>query len=109
MRKFTVMIVLFFVLLSGCYRHAYNIGVGAPEGPIVYDSWQHKFIFGLANLDDEAINLEKLCPSGNATVKNRMTFLNGLVMILTSGIYSPSYIKIRCDQARGLPESDQIE
>ena len=38
----------------------------------------------------------ELCPSGNATIHDEQTFLNGLVPVLTSVIYAPTTVTIRC-------------
>jgi len=40
--------------------------------------------------------VESLYPSGNATIHDEYSFLNGLVGALTAGIYTPSTVKVRC-------------
>ncbi len=40
--------------------------------------------------------MSEVCPSGNATIHDEQTFLNGLVAVLTSGIYTPTKVTIRC-------------
>ena len=88
------------VIAAGCYEHTYYIGAGSPpEGAIVYDHWRHHWIGGLISPDHE-MELAEVCPSGNATIKNEVTFLNGLVSALTTGIYSPTTVKVRCVTGR---------
>jgi len=83
---------------SACYEHTFTVGGGAPHGPVVYDHWQNYWLAGLVG--HTKIDLEEMCPSGRATVEARQTFLNGLVSALTSGIYTPTTLKIRCADGR---------
>lgn len=90
------MTVPLVVLLGGCYEHTYSIGTGAPAGAIVYDEWKHHWLAGLISPSHE-MDIQTMCPSGNVTIHNEQTFLNGLVSGLTGGIYSPTTVKVRCD------------
>jgi len=87
------------VTMAGCYEHTYHIGAGAPTGTVVYDQWRHHWIAGLISPGDE-MALDDVCPSGNATIEQEMTFLNGLVSALTSGIYSPTTVRVKCATGR---------
>lgn len=101
--------VLCLALIStGCFKHTYHVGLGAPDGEIVYNHWHHHWLFGLIGGEavDQVIDLDKLCPSGNATIHEEVTFLNGLVDVLIGIIYSPTTVTIRCDSS---PEHVQIE
>jgi len=83
------------VLLStACYEHTVTVGAGAPQGPVVYDHWENFWIAGLSG--HTRVDVEELCQSGDATVYMRQTFLNGLVSGLTSGIYTPMTVTVRC-------------
>ena len=82
------------VVVAGCYEHTYTVGAGAPAGPVVYGEWQHHWLGGL--IGERTHELGELCPSGNATIHDEQTFLNGLVTFLTSGIYTPTTVTIRC-------------
>jgi hypothetical protein len=92
--------VLLTASLAGtaCYRHTIIVGNGAPTGRLLYDHWENFWIFGLVN--DTTLNVKDICPSGNATIEARRTFLNGLVSALTSGIYTPTTLRLRCDDGR---------
>lgn len=83
------------VVMAGCYEHTYHVGAGAPTGTIVYDQWRHHWLAGLIDPDQE-MALEEICPSGNATIKNEATFLNGLVTALIGVVYSPTTVTVRC-------------
>lgn len=96
------------VAATGCAEHTFNIGTGAPTAPIVYEEWHNHWLAGL--IGERTLDLEAECASGNATIHDEQSFLNGLVSVLTGGIYTPTTVTIRC--ARGgstdidLEESD---
>jgi len=94
-------VVIGTVLLTaaaGCYEHTYTLGTGAPVGPVVYDEWQNHWLSGLVG--EKNLDIGVLCPSGNATIHDEQSFLNGLVSVLTFGIYSPTVVEIRCANGR---------
>ena len=94
----TLLVLVAVVALSGCYRHVVDVGGGAPHGPVVYDRWEHFWIAGL--IGEVRVDVEQLCPSGHATIEARQSFLNGLVAGLTSGIYTPTTVRVRCRDGR---------
>ncbi len=85
--------------LTGCLQHTFSIGTGAPEeGALVYKNWHHHWLFGLIRPEhQEKLELADLCPSGNATIHEETSFVNGLVDFLTWFIYSPTTVTILCD------------
>ena len=95
------------IVASGCYEHTYTVGQGAPVGPVVYSEWHSSWLGGL--IGERNIVVARVCPSGNATIHDEMSFLNGLVATLTAGIYTPTEVKIRCDTgvAGGLQLDEQ--
>lgn len=70
--------------------------MGAPHGDIVHDEWDHHWLGGLIDPDQELV-LREICPSGKATIHEEVSFLNGLVALLTGEIYSPTTVTVRCD------------
>ena len=100
------------VALAGCFEHTVTVGAGAPTGRVVYDEWKHHWLGGLIDPGQE-LELREVCPSGNATIHNEMSFLNGLVNGLTAGIYAPTTLTVRCDTGRdaefGLDAEDVAE
>ena len=86
------------IVTTGCYEHTYTVGQGAPAGPVVYEEWHNHWLGGL--IGHKNLDVELLCPSGNATIHNEQSFLNLLAGVLTSGIYAPTTVKIRCDSGR---------
>lgn len=84
--------------LTGCLQHTVSIGTGAPEGALVYKNWHHHWLFGLIRPEhQEELDLAEYCPSGNATLHEETSFVNGLVDALTWFIYSPTTVTILCD------------
>lgn len=86
------------VMVAGCFEHTIQVGGGAPAGPVVYDHWEHFWLSGLVG--HTRVDVERMCPSGHATIQMRQTFLNGLVSALTSAIYTPVTLKVRCEDGR---------
>ena len=98
--------VLVTLPLAGCFKETYHVGAGSPAGQVVYDTWRHHWLWGLVS-PAEAIAVNDFCPSGNATIHQEQTFLNGLVSVLTSGIFAPRTVQIRCGGARTEIELDE--
>jgi len=94
----TLMSAALLLVLTGCYEHTFTVGAGAPSAPVAYDHWENFWLDGL--IGHTKMDLEEMCPSGNATVEVNQTFLNGFVRVLTVGIYAPTTIKIRCETGR---------
>lgn len=85
--------------LAACYEHTIEVGGGAsPRAPLIYDHWQSYWLGGL--IGHTKVDLEQMCPSGRATIEVKQTFLNGLVAGLTSGIYAPTTMRVRCEGGR---------
>lgn len=93
------------VVATGCLEHTYQVGGGAPAAPVVYEEWHHHWLGGL--IGERSIEIEQYCPSGRATIHDEQSFLNGLVSALTSGIYMPTTVKIRCDD--GMSSAVEVE
>lgn len=101
MRK--LLAVLFLTVLmttaSACYRHTYTTGTGAAvrgRAP-TYLEWQSHFLFGL--IGEYEVPIDRICPSGNATVKDRVGILNGLIGALTFFLYMPTTVVVYCGEA----------
>lgn len=95
------------LILTGCLEHTYHVGRGAPRGPVVYEEWHHHWLGGL--IGERTLDIREICPSGNATIHDEQSFLNGLVSALTSGIYMPTTVKIRCAGARRRGDIEELQ
>ena len=58
-------------------------------------------MFGLVAAEE--INATADCPSGVAIIETEQSFLNGLVGLLTIGIYTPQTVTITCAGGGGAP------
>ncbi len=81
---------------AACYEHTYNTGAGAPNAPVVYQSWHNHRLGGLIS-PNQKIAIAEMCPSGNATIHEEVSFLNGLVGALAGEIYATTTVEVRCD------------
>lgn len=93
-------LLLGVLVATGCYEHTFTVGAGAPTGPVVYSEWHSSWLGGL--IGERNIDVDEICPSGNATIHDEQSFLNGLVSALTAGIYTPTEVKIRCDTGQSV-------
>ncbi len=81
------------VVLSGCY-HA-TIETGLPPGNQTLEKpWASSWIYGL--VPPQTVETASRCPNGVARVETQQSFVNGLVGLLTLGIYTPMTIMVTC-------------
>ena len=81
------------LLLGGCY-HA-TVETGATPSTVVIDqSFASSWIYGL--VPPKLVSTTSKCPSGVAKVETQHSFVNGLVGVLTFGIYTPMQIRVTC-------------
>lgn len=90
MRKFKLLVVLFAVsiLFSSCFTYTTVVGEGASTSKET-TKWNHYFLWGLApgNVSDPAVLAGD---KKDYNVKTEQSFVNGLVNVLTFGIYAPT-------------------
>lgn len=97
MKHLLSVVVCMGMLVAGCFQHIYTVGKGAPRvGEPKYDKWHSHFLSGL--IGKENLNIKEICPSGNATIVDEISFTNRLVAWLCLGglIYYPSTVKVYC-------------
>jgi hypothetical protein len=91
-------VLLVAVLVAGCMQHTFTVGTGAPDGRQVYKVWHHHWLFGLIRPEHQKnVDVPELCPSGNATIYEKTSFLNGLIDVLVGIVYSPTTVTILCE------------
>jgi hypothetical protein len=85
------------LLLGGCSQHTYTLGAGAPDGAVVYKAWHHHWLFRLIRPEfQKEVLVSEVCPSGQATIHEETTFLNGLIDVLIGFVYSPTTVTVTC-------------
>lgn len=100
-RTCSAVIISLALLCGACMHHSYTVGGGAPNGRVVYERWHAHWLFGIIGEDNVDVNA--VCPSGNATVRNDITFVNGLIGALVGVIYYPTTVVVYCADGGGPP------
>jgi len=92
-RKRWSSLALVAFLGTGCFHQIVQTGQAA--GPTVIDKqWVPGWLWGLVANDD--VDVRRECPMGVATVETEQSFVNGLVAVVTIGIYTPQHVRITC-------------
>ena len=83
------------ILLSGCAAQTFNINGAEGEVPTTQIS-HHFFISGLGQ--EKVLDAAEICGGVDKVVKveAQLTFINGLLGLITLGIYTPRDAKIYC-------------
>lgn len=84
------------LLFTGCYHATIETG-RAPSPQQIDIPWANSFVYGL--VPPATVDAEAECASGVARVETQHSFLNGLVQLLTWGIYTPMHITVTCASA----------
>lgn len=92
-RNATLSLLAAVVVLAGCYHT--NIDTGLPPGTqTIEQPWASSFVYGL--VPPPVVETASRCPNGVAKAETQISFLNGLVGVLTLGIYTPMTITVTC-------------
>lgn len=90
--KCAVALILSTTLLSSCYVNTFNVGKGA-QGNAKSTKTNHYFIYGLAQ-GSTANPQEMAGGASDYTVTIQHSFVNGLLNVLTLGIYTPTTTEV---------------
>ena len=90
--NFLIVVLFSLFLLAGCY-HA-TIDTGLAPGYRTVEMWKHSWIYGL--VPPSVVEAQSECENGVARVETQQSFLNGLVNVLTGGIYTPMTVIVTC-------------
>jgi hypothetical protein len=82
----------------GCFHATIETGLN-PNGQTVTQKWASCWILGL--VPPKTVEAAAKCPSGVSKVDTQRSFLNGLVGMLTIGIYTPMEIVVQCGDGMG--------
>ena len=94
--KLVFVLVLCVIALSGCYV-ATTETERMPSQVTITDNWATGWLFGL--VPPKTVVVAAQCPYGVAKVMTQRSFANGLIGILTLGIYTPMTIQVTCARA----------
>lgn len=91
MIKKTLRFMLFIVMcvfMSSCYTYTHTVGEG-PKTGVTVEAKNQYFIFGLA--DGKQSNPKEMAGGAeNYEVTTEHTFVDGLLQVITLGIYTPT-------------------
>lgn len=79
--------------LTACYHQVVDTGL-SPGTQTIEKPWTSTWLWGL--VPATPIDVRSQCTSGVAFVDTQLSVPNGLVSILTLGIYTPRSVKITC-------------
>jgi len=94
---------------SACFTTTLRSGQPANAARLENDRrWHHGVVWGIAELSGP-YDLKKICPNGWAEVTTETSFLNGLLTYITSSIYTPQSVTIRCSGGESEPSDEAVE
>lgn len=100
-------IVVSALLLSACFHQVVQTG-RTPGTTVVERPWTATWLWGL--VPAEEISVIAQCPNGVATIETQQSFANGLVGLLTLGIYTPQELRVTCASgSAALPSGRHID
>ena len=92
--------------LPGCFRDATVTGLPVAKEPALED-WRNHFLFGVVRgIRTDDVDLDKVCPEGVARIETKQNGWNGLVTVLTLGIYTPQKLNVYCV---AIPDAAPVE
>ena len=92
-RRGGLILALTAFLMTGCYHQIVHTGATPAPGNAVVQKTVSLWVFGLVGAE---VDTTADCPSGVAIIETQQTFLNGLVGVVTLGIYTPQTVTITC-------------
>lgn len=88
-------VTLLLTGLAGCTTQTYIVSEKPAAQKASYDKMQHFFIGGIGQQAEK--NTNEVCVNGSvAKVQTQQTFLNGLLGMLSYGIYAPRDMRVYC-------------
>lgn len=91
----TIQIVAIATIINGCAAQTFNINGSTGETPTDQKS-QHFFVSGIGQ--EKITDAAEICGGVENIVKveTQQTFVNGLLGVITFGIYTPRDAKVYC-------------
>ena len=86
-------IAALLLLSAGCYHASIESGM-KPGTNKIEEEWASGWAWGLVG--PQPIEAQSKCTGGVSKVETEHSFLNGLVGVLTLGIYTPMHLTVTC-------------
>ncbi len=93
LRRSALTLALTTFLLTGCFHQVVNTGVAPAAGNATITKTASLYFFGLVGAEVDTV---ADCPTGAAVIETQQTFVNGLLALVTLGIYTPQTVTITC-------------
>ena len=81
------------LMTAACFHQSVQSGL-QPSSTIVEHEFVSTWLWGI--VPAKPIDVRDTCRSGVAQVETEQSFVNGLVGVLTIGIYSPQRLRVTC-------------
>lgn len=97
MKKSLAVAALSTLILAGCSTQKFNVNPGADlTSEASLSTSQSFYISGIGQKTE--VNAAEVCGSADkvAQVLTKQTFLNGLLGVVTFGIYTPRTVEVHC-------------
>jgi hypothetical protein len=93
--KSVAVVALFSIVSAGCSTQTFQMNQGNAVNP-QKDEYQHFFIGGIGQ--EKSMNAAEICGGADKVgkVETELTFLNGLLGVITYGIYTPRTARVYC-------------
>lgn len=91
--KTVVMLLIGAFILTGCFNAKVTTDKN-PSNKTIEKPWAHSFVFGL--VPPSTVETAQQCPNGVSVVETKISFVNGLVGMLTFNLYTPMSIEVTC-------------
>ena len=99
-------LTVFLLCVPGCFRDATVTGLPVADEPALED-WRNHFLYGVVRgIKTDDVDLDEVCPQGVARIETKQNGWNGLVSVLTIGIYTPQKLNIYCV---AIPDTPPVE
>jgi imidazoleglycerol phosphate dehydratase HisB len=100
-----VALALTVVASAACYHATIETGA-KPSETVIDKDWAAGWVYAL--VPPSTVETASKCPNGVARVETQISFLNGLVALLTFEIYTPMSIKVTCAAANSADASHVV-
>lgn len=93
MRTQRLLLAATLLLTLGCYHQVVQTGL-SPGSKVVDKPMVATWIYGLVPAQE--LDMRSECPGGVAVVTTEQSFMNGLLGVVTLGIYTPVHVTVTC-------------
>lgn len=93
--KMTVAALALVLATSACATHKINYSnPRVSASGQVHEKKQSFFLWGLVGGDE--VDLQNTCPNGVARIASQSSAVDGILTVITGGLYSPMSVKVQC-------------